>query len=298
MFDLKNDYSAILDKFDEVDVTQNSFEKNAEIFDELYDLIRIKMKEYIEHERERQKKLLYEYKKILLSLFEKVELQLSYIDDWQNNTDQGENIVSNIWDMDEKIRDYSINLEAVFLNNASSSLDKEELEVCITSYMHRTLTKYHDFFYNNKIQMRQKENDRKGDKKEYLNLIQETKDGFGDDWRIYFYLILSIKKQNSFNYQLSSMFSQKDVKSYEIEECKNRFYTVAFQEQLSRTIYYQRKKLKLTQKELSIRSGIDRTMIVKIERLSQPTTLETAIKLLTALDMGMVIYPLVCNREN
>ena len=44
--------------------------------------------------------------------------------------------------------------------------------------------------------------------------------------------------------------------------------------------------------QLSERSGIDRTMIAKIEKVKQPTTLETAIKVLTSLNMGIALYPL------
>ena len=70
------------------------------------------------------------------------------------------------------------------------------------------------------------------------------------------------------------------------------FCAADFQGQISKSIFYQRKKLNLTQEELSKISGVDRSMIAKIETVKQPPTLETAIKLLSALNMGIAICPL------
>ena len=39
-------------------------------------------------------------------------------------------------------------------------------------------------------------------------------------------------------------------------------------------------------------------MIAKIEKVKQPTTLETAVKLLTSLNLGIAIYPFDEIEEN
>ena len=71
---------------------------------------------------------------------------------------------------------------------------------------------------------------------------------------------------------------------------------IDFQGKLSEVISNQRKKMKLTQKQLQEKSGVDRSMIAKIEKVQQPATLETAIRLLTSLNVGIALYPL-CEQE-
>lgn len=111
-------------------------------------------------------------------------------------------------------------------------------------------------------------------------------------WKTFFYFILSLDKQQEYNRLNTSYQKNNSEKDDENQTYINagRYYSADFQGQLSKNVYCKRKKMKLTQKQLSERSGIDRTMIAKIEKVQQPTTLETAIKLLTSLNMGIAIY--------
>lgn len=64
-----------------------------------------------------------------------------------------------------------------------------------------------------------------------------------------------------------------------------------FQGDLALIVKEKRKQRKWTQQKLASVSGVERTMIAKVENLQASTSLETAIKLLTPLDLGLVIYP-------
>lgn len=65
-----------------------------------------------------------------------------------------------------------------------------------------------------------------------------------------------------------------------------------FQGDLALIVKNKRKQRKWTQQQLASVSSVERTMIAKVENLQASTSLETAIKLLTPLDLGLVIYPL------
>lgn len=65
-----------------------------------------------------------------------------------------------------------------------------------------------------------------------------------------------------------------------------------FQGDLAIIVKEKRKQRKWTQQHLASVSGVERTMIAKVENLQASTSLETAIKLLTPLGMGLVIYPI------
>ena len=103
-----------------------------------------------------------------------------------------------------------------------------------------------------------------------------------------------MKKQKEFNQKLLSnyMLRRKNINDIKILADKSSFCAADFQGQVSKSVFYQRKKMKLTQNDLSKISGVDRSMIAKIERLNQPTTLETAIKLLSALNVEIAICPM------
>lgn len=111
-------------------------------------------------------------------------------------------------------------------------------------------------------------------------------------WKSIFYLFLDINNQQKF---LQIYFPNNETPLLSNENYyqeKGDFCVANFQGQFSKAIYCKRKKLKLTQVQLSKMSGVDRTMIAKIERLQQRTTLETTVKLLSALNMGITIFNL------
>ena len=72
---------------------------------------------------------------------------------------------------------------------------------------------------------------------------------------------------------------------------KSEIYSDLFRSILSRYIFLWREKNHVTQNELSKKSGVDRTMIAKVEKLQQTASLDTTIKLLNAVGANLVIVP-------
>ena len=126
------------------------------------------------------------------------------------------------------------------------------------------------------------------DKSEQINVINSS-----NKWKTYYYLVICMKKQKDFNQTLleNYILRKKNLNEINLSVGKSSFLIADFQGQLSKSIFYQRKKLKLTQAELAQISGVDRSMIAKIETVNQPTTLETALKLLSALNISIAICP-------
>ena len=62
-----------------------------------------------------------------------------------------------------------------------------------------------------------------------------------------------------------------------------------FRSQLSKYVFTWRTKNNMTQNELAQKSGVDRTMIAKIEKLQQNASIETTAKLLSTMDAQLMI---------
>lgn len=109
--------------------------------------------------------------------------------------------------------------------------------------------------------------------------------------------MICLEKQRKYNQTIISyqIEKSKEEKDEHFWEKVSNYYAADFQGQFSKNVYCQRKRLKLTQKQLQGRSGVDRTMIAKIEKIRQPATLETAIKLLSSLNLGVAIYPIAAD---
>lgn len=118
------------------------------------------------------------------------------------------------------------------------------------------------------------------------------------DWKTFFYIIIDMKNQSILRESLFSNYIARTHENMDDDDFfvkRGTFHTTDFQGRLSRHIFYQRKRLNLTQLQLANRSGVDRTMIAKIERVNQKPTLETATKLLSALNLELAICPTLKN---
>lgn len=76
-----------------------------------------------------------------------------------------------------------------------------------------------------------------------------------------------------------------------MKEYRSQLQSQLFRSILSKYIYTWRNQNNITQNELAKRSGVDRTMIAKIERLQQTASLDTTIKLLNATNASLMILP-------
>lgn len=82
------------------------------------------------------------------------------------------------------------------------------------------------------------------------------------------------------------------TQDYEVEvEYVSKLKSQLFCSSLSKYIFTWRFHNHITQVELAKRSGVDRTMISKIEKLQQTASLETTIKLLSTTNASLIILP-------
>lgn len=97
---------------------------------------------------------------------------------------------------------------------------------------------------------------------------------------------------------------QKDMLAWYIESLENathdkqiikpmqQFLLKDFRGDFAVIVKEKRKEKNLTQKLLADTAGLERSMIAKIEGMQASTSLEATINVLTALDLGLMIYPL------
>ena len=110
-------------------------------------------------------------------------------------------------------------------------------------------------------------------------------------WKnIFFYTICQVRQNTFDNEIIANYIKRNKPESNELRTVTRNYYVHKYQGEFAKSILTKRKLLKLTQKELQEKSGIDHSMIAKIEKLQQTVTFETAIKLLTSLNMGICIY--------
>lgn len=108
----------------------------------------------------------------------------------------------------------------------------------------------------------------------------------------FIYTYIEDNKQKNYEQQrLDEYISRLNIEKNSLDfwNAANNVSVFNCQSLLAKSIYHSRKQQKLTQKELSIRSGVGRPLISKIENMTQPTTLDTAIRLLTSLNMRITI---------
>mgnify|MGYP000092806353 FL=1 len=283
---------SVIDLFDSIDNVNNNNEENDKIIKKVKEKVGVLLKSYLKKEREkkRREEMLQHYKIYLKCFQEVIEKQEEIID----NLTEEDDVVDTMFDLKNEIIDYSMRIYESDLLNISEILGKKEQTIYQYIHLYDFLWKYNNEHEKHKfpLSINMDQSHKKEEKsKEKLNL---------SNWKTYFYLVVCLKKQQEYNHTFTSYFmSRNRIETNKESFIKlSDFYAADFQGQLSKNIYCQRKKLKLTQMQLSERSGIDRTMIAKIEKVKQPTTLETAVKLLTSLNLGIAIYPFDEIEEN
>lgn len=110
-----------------------------------------------------------------------------------------------------------------------------------------------------------------------------------------FYYIKSWEDKEAYQNAILEGYFERCRDSGQVQNCNmavQRQLLKDFQGDFALIVKERRKQRKWTQQQLASLSGVERTMIAKVENLQASTSLETAIKLLTPLDMGLVIYPL------
>ena len=87
---------------------------------------------------------------------------------------------------------------------------------------------------------------------------------------------------------------EREIKSASINHrvgCEDHMdsYIAVFKESFSYLVWKARRQQGWTQEELSMRSGVDRTTIAKIEQLKRDPSLETVLRLSRALNLNLNI---------
>lgn len=278
--------SSMTELFNTIDNISKSNYENDAIVEKIINKVYLSFKSYLSKKRKKEederKALIKNYKEYLNGFYELITEQLVIIDSLINEpftSDMSDTFVKLQRELDE----YSIKKYTIEFLYMSSLLNKKECDIFRNIQVYSFLDKYHKNI--NKYESVQVDKNQNIEQKEEITYV--------NDWKNYYYLVICMEKQRDFNQTLLSNYisRRKNIDDIQFFVSKSSFCAADFQGQLSKSIFYQRKKLKLTQAELSKISGVDRSMIAKIEKVNQPTTLETAIKLLSALNMGIAICP-------
>lgn len=275
---------SIADMFDSIDNVGNKNEDNDKIINNIKEKIETLLKNVLK-KKNKKEKLIQNYKDFLCTFQELIEKQITTINNLiEEDTQDSSDIYLKL---KKELFDYYMQIYKLDMFDVSEILNKEEKNIYRYICVYDFLNRQNDNLENHNLSLKFYN---ESTEKEHN---QKDKDLVSPTWKIYFYLVICLEKQQQYNKSFISYYVNKnrDKDFEDIYKKFSDFYVADFQGQLSKNIYCQRKKLKLTQMQLSERSGIDRTMIAKIERVKQPTTLETAIKLLSSLNMGIAIYP-------
>lgn len=272
--------NSIEDLFDTIDNVSKSNEDNDKIIHKIKEKITLLYNSWL-NKKEEKKKIktqICEYKAYLKEFQDLIEKQMAIIDSLFINDDIQDMPVIFL-NLQKEFINYTMQIYKLNLTNMSEILNQKQQNIYHFIHIYDFFEKY--FTYTADMTP--------DDKSDSNNNILPL----SSNWKTYYYLLICLEKQREYNQIFISYYMSKNIEKNkeQIFIKKSNFYAADFQGQLSKNIYYRRKQLKLTQQQLSERSGVDRTMIAKIEKVKQPTTLETAIKLLSSLDMGVVIYP-------
>lgn len=278
---------SVTELFETIDNVDNNNDENDKIIETVKDKIEILLADFWrkKKQKERKKEMLRRYGEYLKAFCNLIEKQMKIIDILieEDTLDISDTFLN----LKKELIDYSMKIYKLDLLDMEEVLNSKEKNIYQYIHIYDFLDKYSSDIREESWALRSNRSMIKKDNNEYKENLAFI------NWKKYYYLVINLEKQQEYNTNIISYLIAKTNKN------DNRdfylkisdFYAADFQGQLSKSIYCQRKKLKLTQMQLSERSGIDRTMIAKIEKVKQPTTLETAIKLLTSLNMGISIYP-------
>lgn len=294
MNDLKRDYQvdklSISDLFNKINGLDNYVDDNEKIFGRMKEKIRHFFCIKLNSDRKiRLRELeIIRYRQYLEStrkLFDEQIKTVEYLSEAlrENNNEE---VSEKYFELKEDVKKCLVEAYKIDLQDAYDVLNKNEQEAYCYVQIHDFIENYTRKCNNTKEMQEVKNVKGKSVTKRDANMIFPK-------WKLYFYLFISLDKRRKFENEMIAHY----MKGHTKEENQNIFMNISeyrfeeFQGQISKSIHCQRKKLKLTQQQLQERSGVNRTMIAKIERVQQPASLETIMKLLASLNLNIVLYP-------
>ncbi len=274
--------------FDSIDNIKNNSAENDLFIKKIENIFEGRLISGVDYESKEEKQnkkqeglvdALEKYLVLLKELVRKTEKQIVILEKMLKkpcNIEMSEKII----ELQKELDEYDAKKYNIEYSYVSKVLSKKECDIYENIKIYDFLDRYYNNIKEYKINT--------VDKSEQINVINSS-----NKWKTYYYLVICMKKQKDFNQTLleNYILRKKNLNEINLSVGKSSFLIADFQGQLSKSIFYQRKKLKLTQAELAQISGVDRSMIAKIETVNQPTTLETALKLLSALNISIAICP-------
>ena len=278
--------SSMTELWGKVDSFCNSSVENKSILNKIFNRFRTIFISHIDYKKEKKRRL-KAYRAYLEEFHELIEEQIMIIEgvEKDGHGDGGSDI---IWDVKEKMIECSIKQLIFDFYDMSEILEKNEMEMYAYAYINRVLN-ICDGFLEEKLFERTGCNNESPDENA---VFKEQLKSIFDRWRMNLMMNIEVKNQHDMNRLLLKENEDNEECEEKLIKQNAQFYTADLQGQLAKNIFYQRKKMNITQSTLSQMSGVDRSMIAKIESVNQPTTFETAVKLLSALDMGIAFYPI------
>lgn len=270
---------AIVELFNTIDIVSKSNDENDTIMDKVKNRIVFYIGSYFDRQKERRAKkaMIHKYKVYLLGFQELLSKQMSVLDSLSNKSDK--DIRTELFiSLRNELTNYSIEALKLEFADMSECLSSDIVNIYAFVHIHDLLDKYNKIFEKD-ISVTE------------VSTKQEKP--ILSDWKTYYYMAIDRRKRLRFNEKLFSDFISRTHTGLDNDLFIKRgiLCTTDFTGRLSKNIFYQRKRLNLTQVQLAGRSGVDRTMIAKIEKVQQKPTLETAIKLLSALNLELAICP-------
>lgn len=270
---------AIVELFDTIDNVSNSNDENDKIINKVKNKIFFCFSSHFDRQKERKarKSMLNRYKAYISGFQELLLKQMLVLDRYVDkpNADIKAEV---FFDLKKELVDYSIKALVLDITDMSEYLSADLTNIYSYVRSHDFLEIYHKSIKENEL---------------ITNVPVEQNKSTVSDWKTIYYIAIEIEKQSRFYENIFSNYVARTQLGTDDEFFRKQsiFCTTDFRGRLSKSIFYQRKRLNLTQAQLAKRSGVDRTMIAKIEKVCQKPTLETAIKLLSALNLELAIYP-------
>lgn len=136
-------------------------------------------------------------------------------------------------------------------------------------------------------------------KKEIISSQKVENGAVLPDWKGLFFLMMTERRNKEIFEQLPFMeINMSESNDSHLTKKQGASYVNLFHSYLARAVFYQRKRLNLTQKELALMSDVDRSTIAKIESCKQSASLGATARILNALNIGITIYPLKNERTS
>lgn len=243
-----------------IDMVGKPMPENIEIVNKIQEILLtfIKNKKKKQQQREEQER----YKRKLIKLRKLLDKQIQLLD-FEDNMDYGR-----LYTLKQELAQCGLSMLSDEYESMESLLDESSLDIFNNIAIYTLATSLI------------KENTGVRGK---LNRVMEK-------WKYYYLYMISISNEHSMDdFMINNMISGSRIDSRGKGGFLHKYYELSFQSQFSRYVFYKRKNLNLTQEMLSKMSGVDRSMISKIETAEQKTTMDTAIRLLTSLDSKLEI---------